>query len=72
MLTLRLKMTQNHTCIKAFPESHNCSYQLSISGFTGITPADPFKDPELNGQPFSTYDKVTMVIVQSRDMVVKH
>ena len=31
-------------------------YRLSISGFTGITPTDPFVDHPLNGQKFSTYD----------------
>lgn len=43
----------NHFKIKS--ETHN--YELSISGFTGITPVDPFTLHELNGQPFSTYDK---------------
>ena len=33
------------------------NYRLSISGFTGITPTDPFTAHTLNGQPFSTYDK---------------
>ena len=32
-------------------------YQLSVSGFTGITPTDPFTTLPLNGQQFSTYDK---------------
>ena len=38
-------------------KSESDNYQLSISGFTGITPADPFVLHELHGQPFSTYDK---------------
>ena len=32
-------------------------YRLSISGFTGITPTDPFTAHNINGRPFSTYDK---------------
>ena len=32
-------------------------YRLSISGFTGITPTDPFSTVPLNGQPFSTLDR---------------
>ena len=32
-------------------------YRLSISGFTGITPTDPFTDYSLNGQQFTTYDR---------------
>ena len=31
-------------------------YPLTISGFTGITPSDPFATHQLNGQKFSTYD----------------
>ena len=31
-------------------------YPLTISGFTGITPTDPFATHQLNGQKFSTYD----------------
>ena len=38
---------------KVGPASDN--YQLSISGFTGITPTDPFA--QLNGRMFSTYNK---------------
>ena len=37
--------------------SPSTNYKLSISGFTGITPADPFTLHVLNGQPFSTRDK---------------
>ena len=33
------------------------NYRLSISGFTAITPIDPFTDHNLNGQQFSTYDR---------------
>ena len=33
------------------------NYTLSISGFTGITPTDPFTTHVLNGQQFSTYDR---------------
>ena len=34
----------------------NSQYQLSISGFTGIT-TDPFTDYSLNGMKFTTKDK---------------
>ena len=43
----------NHFKIKSV--AHN--YELSISGFTGITPSDPFSLHDLNGKPFSTFDK---------------
>ena len=33
------------------------NYRLSISGFTGITPTDPFTTHPLSGQPFSTLDR---------------
>ena len=33
-------------------------YRLNISGFTGITPDDPFTTFLINGQPFSTLDRV--------------
>ena len=33
------------------------NYRLSISGFTGITPTEPFSTHPLNGQQFSTLDK---------------
>ena len=33
------------------------NYQLSISGFTGITPTDPFSTHPLNRQQFSTLDR---------------
>ena len=31
-------------------------YPLTISGFTGITPTDPFSTRSLNGRKFTTYD----------------
>ena len=31
-------------------------YPLTISGFTGITPTDPFSTFSLNGMKFTTYD----------------
>ena len=41
---------------KVGPATDN--YRLSILGFTGITPTDPFYDDHpINGQQFSTYDK---------------
>ena len=33
------------------------NYRLSISGFTGITPTNPFTRGSLNGKQFSTYDR---------------
>ena len=45
-------MHYNH--FKVGPATDN--YRLSISGFTGITPNDPFTH-SLNGQQFSTYDR---------------
>ena len=46
-------MHYNH--FRVGPATDN--YRLSISGFTGITPTDPFATHSLNGQPFSSYDK---------------
>jgi len=40
---------------KVGPASDN--YRLRISGFTGITPTDPFATAPLNGQQFSTRDR---------------
>ena len=37
------------------PASDN--YRLNISGFTGITPTDPFTTHDINGQQFSTLDR---------------
>jgi len=34
------------------------NYQLHISGFIGATPTDPFVLHRLNGQPFSTVDRL--------------
>ena len=31
-------------------------YPLTISGFTGITPTDPFSTHQLSGMKFTTYD----------------
>ena len=33
------------------------NYRLNISGFTGITPTEPFASSGINGQQFSTYDR---------------
>ena len=33
-------------------------YRLSISGFDGVTPTDPFTIHKLDGQPFSTVDRL--------------
>ena len=35
----------------------NSQYQLSISGFTGITSEDPFKTYNINGMKFTTKDR---------------
>ena len=37
--------------------SPTTNYKLSISGFTGITPIDPFRSHPLNGQVFTTRDR---------------
>ena len=46
-------MHYNH--FRVGPATDN--YRLSISGFTGITPTDPFTTSILNGQQFSTLDR---------------
>ena len=48
-------MHYNH--FRVGPATDN--YQLSISGFTGITPTDPFTiyTHSINRQQFSTYDR---------------
>ena len=46
-------MHYNH--FRVGPATDN--YRLSISGFTGITPTDPFTSHKINGQQFSTYDR---------------
>ena len=47
-------MHYNH--FRVGPPTDN--YRLSISGFTGITPNDPFNSGHpLNGQQFNTYDR---------------
>ena len=33
-------------------------YRLSVSGFVGVTPTDPFILHKLNGKPFSTVDRL--------------
>ena len=35
----------------------NSQYQLSISGFTGIAPTDPFSTHSFNGMKFTTKDR---------------
>ena len=49
----KLFMHYNH--FRVGPATDN--YRLSISGFTGITPTDPFTTHIINGQQFSTYDR---------------
>ena len=65
-------MYYNH--FRVGPATDN--YRLSISGFTGITPTNPFATGPLNGQQFSTYDRDNdqqlMVIVQSTVTAVQH
>ena len=46
-------MHYNH--FRVWPATHN--YILSISGFTGITPTDPFTTHNINGKQFSTLDR---------------
>ena len=46
----------NYNHFRVGPATDN--YRLSISGFTGITPTDPFTTGHsINGQQFSTYDR---------------
>ena len=49
----KLYMHYNH--FRVGPATDN--YRLSISGFTGITPTDPFTTWNINGQQFTTYDR---------------
>jgi len=51
----RTKSYLHYKQFKVGPATDN--YTLSISGFTGITPTDPFATHPLNGQPFSTRDR---------------
>ena len=46
-------MHYNH--FRVGPTTDN--YRLSISGFSGITPDDPFTTHNINGQQFTTYDR---------------
>ena len=46
-------MHYNH--FRVGPATDN--YRLSVSGFTGITPIDPFTSLNINGQQFTTYDR---------------
>ena len=46
-------MHYNHFRVR--PATDN--YRLSISGFTGITPTDPFTTYNICGQQFTTYDR---------------
>ena len=46
-------MHYNH--FRVGPATDN--YRLSISGFTGITPTDPFTTHNINGLQFTTYDR---------------
>ena len=46
-------MHYNH--FRVGPATDN--YRLSISGFAGITPDDPFTTHDINGQQFSTLDR---------------
>ena len=45
----------SYSSFKIGPASSN--YQLSISGFNGITSSDPFIDHNLNGMSFTTKDQ---------------
>ena len=46
----------SYSSFRIGPSSSN--YQLSISGFNGITATDPFSTfSSINGMPFTTYDK---------------
>ena len=54
-LTNGTKSYLSYSSFRVGPASSN--YQLSISGFNGITSSDPFTDHNLNGMSFTTKDK---------------
>ena len=54
-LTDGTKSYISYSFFKIGPASSN--YQMSISGFNGITSSDPFSDHTLNGMPFTTKDR---------------
>ena len=54
-LTNGTKSYLSYSLFKIGPASTN--YQLSISGYKGIAPSDPFSVYPLNGMPFTTKDK---------------
>ena len=69
-------MELNCLCIIEWDQQLN-NYRLSISGFTGNTPTDPFVTGHSNGQQFTTCDREIMInmvalTVQSMDMTVQH
>ena len=49
------KSFMHYNYFRVGPATDN--YRLSISGFTGITPTDPFTSWNINGQQFTTYDR---------------
>ena len=49
------KSFMHYNKFRVGPASDN--YRLSISGFTGITPTDPFTAYPINGMQFTTYDR---------------
>ena len=51
----RTKSFMHYNHFRVGPATDN--YRLSISGFTGITPTDPFTTHPLNRQQFSTLDR---------------
>ena len=51
-----IKSFMHYNHFRVGPASDN--YQLSISGFTGITPTDPFTTHNINNLQFSIYDHV--------------
>ena len=54
-LTDGTKSYLSYSLFEIGPASSN--YQLSISGYKGIAPSDPFSRHPLNGVPFTTKDK---------------
>ena len=54
-LTNGTKSYLSYSLFKIGPASSN--YRLSISGYKGIAPSDPFSVGPLNGMPFTTKDK---------------
>ena len=49
--------TKSYLSYSSFKIGPSSNYQLSISGFNGITSNDPFSSHPINGMPFTTKDR---------------